>query len=164
MPPPARVSVRFGVTAVAMALWYLVAAAAASREELVAAAVVGSAAAIAVLATVGPDHFLPPQPWRALAAWWRLPGMVIRGTGTILGSLLLAVVRRRPVGSLLTAVPFHADDDVGGRWRTALAIAGTCAAPDTVVLAVLAERQLLLYHQLSDAPVPVLTQRLGAEP
>lgn len=95
---------------------------------------------------------------------WRLPGGVIADTVRI----FRAVVVRLSGGTLQSghkAVAYDVGkDDPCGAGRRALAVTYTTITPNTIVLGIVQEQGLLLYHQLVPDQTPEIIRHLGARP
>ena len=84
---------------------------------------------------------------------WRLPLQAVLDTGLLVAVLWRRLVLRRPVGGSFHAVPFRAgggDPEEAAR-RAISGVAGSFA-PNTYVLDVDRERELILVHQLVSRP------------
>jgi hypothetical protein len=93
---------------------------------------------------------------------WRLPLQAVLDTGLLVTVLWRRLVLRRPVGGSFHAVPFRAgrgDTEEAAR-RAISGIAGSFA-PNTYVLDVDWERELILVHQLVSRPNQKNIDRLG---
>ena len=92
---------------------------------------------------------------RLRAAWfryiWRLPLAVVPDIGLLLKVLFRRLVLRKRVSGRFRAIHFESgrDDDPHDLTRRALAKAGGSFAPNTYVVGVDGERDLMLVHQLS---------------
>jgi multisubunit Na+/H+ antiporter MnhE subunit len=84
---------------------------------------------------------------------WRLPLQAVLDTGLLVAVLWRRLVLRRPVGGSFHAVPFRAggEDPEEAARRAIAGIAGSFA-PNTYVLDVDRERELILVHQLVSSP------------
>ena len=148
--------------AIAFALWSLYVGKIQADEALFGAA----AAAIAAFAArvVFEKHIAPLRAqWRSVAQAWRLPKELLVGTWQILAALARQLFLGRRAESLFFGVPFDpGGDDDESAFRRALAIALTCATPNSVVIGIDREHRLLLFHQVWRSPVAEMTRRLGA--
>ncbi len=97
-----------------------------------------------------------------LLIFWE-PWYALKGTAAV-----FSVLSRRIAGkkspALVKAIPF----DVGGdnpesAARRALAVIFTTISPDTVVIAIDRNKELMLVHQIKPGGTPLITQRLGAK-
>jgi hypothetical protein len=149
-------------------LWLLLAAKLSTQE--VAAAAVAAVVGVAATYVFGTLHLNGYRPTlRQLALIRHLPGTVLSDS---LRLLRVAAHRLagRPPGGVLTAASFDpggpADDDPAAAARRALVVAYTNVGPNTVVLGIIPEQHLLLYHQLDPGgnPVPRVARELGAKP
>jgi multisubunit Na+/H+ antiporter MnhE subunit len=84
---------------------------------------------------------------------WRLPLQAVLDTGLLVAVLWCRLVLRRPVGGSFHAVPFRAGGgDPEEAARRAIAGGAGSFAPNTYVLDVDRERELILVHQLVSRP------------
>ncbi len=103
---------------------------------------------------------------RDLAQALRLPGALLADSVKILQALAMQLFARRGPASVLAAVVFNAGDnrlavDAG---RRALAITYNSATPNSIMLGVVEDQDLMIYHQLIPGPLSPLVRKLGAEP
>ncbi len=147
---------------IAFALWFLYVGKIEPDEALFGVA--GAAIAAFAGQIVFEKHIAPLRAqWRAVAQAWRLPKELLVGTWQILAALARQIFLRKPAESLFFAVPFDpGGDDDESAFRRALAIALTCATPNSVVIGIDREHQRLVLHQLWKSPVSEMTRRLGA--
>ncbi len=100
---------------------------------------------------------------RQTAEIWRLPGYAISGTWEIFQGIGKQLFSKRGAPTHLSAVPFEVGSGapacVG---RRTLAVLYTTMTPNFIVLGVVREQGLLLYHQIIPGEVLQLTQNLGA--
>ncbi len=102
---------------------------------------------------------------RQIAEIWRIPQCVISGTGQIMQGIGRQRFSREGANRHLLAISFDAGrDDAEGTGRRALAVLYTTMTPNFVVVGIVREQGLLLYHQLIPGKVPQMTQNLGARP
>jgi hypothetical protein len=95
--------------------------------------------------------FRPRLRW-ALGLWW-LPLQTIRDTGILIAVLWRRLVLRQPVGGSFRAVPFRAGGaDPEAAARRAIAKGAGSVAPNTYILDVDREHELILAHQLVPKP------------
>lgn len=149
----------------ASAVLYLLYAAKLDADELIAAAVAGVLASLAtaVFARLGLVHVRPSA--ADLMQAWRIPGYVVTGTIEVLHGLLQQLFTRTGAPSALRAVRFEAvGDDAHSAARRALALTYTTLTPNFLVLGIVAEQRLLLYHQIQPGEVLLMTRNLGARP
>jgi len=135
-------------------------------RELITGACVATVATVAtlVLASAGRVHFRFRM--RDVFQAWHIPWYVILGTVEVLHGLGKQVFRRRGAPSLIAAVPFdpgkhNSPTDAA---RRALAITFTTETPNSIVLGIVEEQKLLIYHQITPGKVRAMTRNLGARP
>ena len=111
--------------------------------------------------------------WRALVLLPLLMAVAIPGTGEsvsgtveVLHGLAKQLFTAGGAPSFLAAVPFEigSQDDPTEAGRRALATTYTTATPNFVVLGLVNEQGLMLYHQIIPGDVLTMTRRLGARP
>lgn len=96
---------------------------------------------------------------------WRLPWHIVTGTGLILRGLAQQLFTRDGAPSLTRAVPFDVGgDDPRSAARRALAITYTTVTPNSIVIDIVREQGLLVFHQIIPADIYPITRQLGAEP
>jgi len=107
-----------------------------------------------------PLHFRPTL--RDLLELWRLPAYMAIDVAQV--TLVLAKdLLGKAAPSLFRATPWApVGEDGQSVAKRTLAIAGTTVSPNFIVIGIDCKRRQLLFHQLKDTPVPVMTQRLGA--
>jgi multisubunit Na+/H+ antiporter MnhE subunit len=121
--------------------------------ELITGAVAAAAGATAATA-VRSQRLVAfrPRPRWALGLW-RLPLQALLDTGVLVIVLWRRLVLRRPVGGSFRAVPFRAaGEDPEAAARRAVAKGVGSFAPNTYVLDVDREHELILVHQLVPKP------------
>lgn len=121
--------------------------------ELVAGAV--AAAAGATLATAVRSQrlisFRPQLRW--VLRLWRLPMQVVLDTGLLVAVLWRRLVMRQPVSSSFRAIPFRAvGENPEANARRAMAMTLGSIAPNTYVIDIDLDYQLILVHQLVPKP------------
>jgi multisubunit Na+/H+ antiporter MnhE subunit len=100
---------------------------------------------------------------RGFAQAWRLPWIVLTGTGEMLAVLARQLFAGVPAPSLLFETPYAADADDGhDATMRALATTYTSISPNFVVIDIDREQGLLMFHQIAESETPELTIRLGA--
>ncbi|HZY56722.1 MAG TPA: Na+/H+ antiporter subunit E [Rubrobacteraceae bacterium] len=122
-------------------------------SELVMGAVAAAVGATAATAVRSQRlvSFRPRLRW-ALGLW-RLPLQATLDTGVLVAVLWRRLVLRRPVDGSFRAVPFRlAGDEPEAAARRAIAKGVGSVAPNTYVLDVDRERELILVHQLVPKP------------
>ncbi len=86
---------------------------------------------------------------------WRLPLQSVRDTGVLVSALWYRLVLHRPVAGSFRAVPFRAGgEDPEAAARRAIAKGVGSVAPNTYVLDIDREHELILVHQLVPKPDP----------
>src|ERR687886_2343256 len=114
------------------------------------AAAVGATAATAVRSQ-RLVSFRPRLRW-ALGLW-RLPPQAVLDTGVLIAILWRRLVMRRSVGGSFRAVPFRAvGEDAEAAARRAIAKGVGSFAPNTYILDIDREHELILVHQLVPEP------------
>lgn len=125
--------------------------------------------AAAVIATTADEivkgqdfaRFRPRMKWLLMVFWE--PWYVLTGTA----SIWWAVVRKlagKKSKALFKAIEFDSGgDDSESAARRALAIVLTTIPPNFVVIDIDRERDLMLIHQVSPTPTPLVTKKLGAQ-
>jgi multisubunit Na+/H+ antiporter MnhE subunit len=137
--------------AVFFALWLLLVTI--SWQEVAAGAVAAAIAATGAETVRANDRlrFRPQARWLAKAIV--LPPRIMRDTWLLVRVLVRRIVTREPPDSAFRKVPFEAGgDDARSSARRALVKAGWSAAPNTVVIGVDREENLVLVHQLVPEP------------
>ena len=95
---------------------------------------------------------------------WRIPWYMLEGTWELLQALCKQLFTKDGTPSIVYAVPFDVGgDDSVSAGRRALAITYTTLTPNFVVVGIVAEQRLLVYHQVIPGPVLEMTKKLGAE-
>lgn len=147
-----------------LGLWFLFVAQLSIDELLagMAAAAVATAAA-AVFEALGLVKFRPLL--RSLVQAWRIPWYLITGTGEIFHGLAKQLFTAGGAPSTLRAVPFVVGGhDSESTARRALAVTYTTITPNFIVLGIVSEQGLMLYHQILPGKVLPITKQLGARP
>jgi len=95
---------------------------------------------------------------------WRVPASV-----AVDALILIAVLYKDLFGIACTvsddrAVPFHDFRGRRGRLRRVLVTVYSSISPNSIVIGIDREQNLLLYHQLARTPVSKLMRKLGAHP
>lgn len=125
----------------------------------VVAAIFGASATEAVRG-LNFARFWPQFRW--VAEGWRLPAYAVTGTAEIFTALAKQVFARKPAESLVLAARYDVGgDDSHDAARRALAIGFNSAVPNSVVIGIDQERELLVFHQISRTPVKQMTKNLG---
>ncbi len=136
-----------------------------SLDELLAGMAASAVATIAaaVFEALGLVKFRPIL--HSLIQAWRIPWYLLSGTGEIFHGLAKQLFTHAGAPSTLRAVPFDVGgDDPESAARRALAVTYTTITPNFIVLGIVAEQGLLLYHQILPGPVLTITKQLGARP
>jgi len=144
---------------------YLLFASSLERAELCVGAVVAalSATGAEVVRAQNLAHFRPRLVWLLYAL--ALPWYVVIGTGEIFLVLAKYALRIERPHSLHRALRFRPGEaDAVSAARRCLAIAYSTVPPNFIILDILRERGLMLYHQISPSSVPKITAKLGAQP
>ncbi len=145
-------------------LWLIFVSNTNTWELLVGAAAAGLATlGLAVFRRLGLVKFSPSL--RQIAEAWRLPWYALSDTWKLLQAIGKQLFSKAGAPGSLVAVPFEVgQDEPASAGRRALAVLYTTMTPNSVVLGVIQEQQLLLYHQLIPGDLPQTTQNLGAKP
>ena len=93
---------------------------------------------------------------------WQLPWTLIQGAGQVVAVLAKDLAGGKRAESTYFAVPFERRHDGNGMLRRVLAVSFTSVSPNTIVIGIDRRRGLLLYHVISPAKLPEMTQKLGA--
>jgi multisubunit Na+/H+ antiporter MnhE subunit len=94
-----------------------------------------------------------------------LPWNVLTDTRQLLRALGKQLFSRKGAGSLTAAIAFDAGgNDAASAGRRALAVTYTTITPNCVVLGIVRDKRLMIYHQLLPANVSTMTCNLGARP
>jgi hypothetical protein len=121
--------------------------------ELVTGAVAAAVGATAAT-TVRSQRLVVFRPrLRWALGLWRLPLQTVRDTGILIAALWRRLILRQPVGGSFRAVPFRAGgEDPEAAARRAIAEGVGSFAPNTYILDVDREHELILAHQLVPKP------------
>ncbi len=144
-------------------LWLVYVSKISTWEVLVGSAAAGLATlGLAVFGRLRLVKFRPT--WRQIAECWAIPWYAVSGTWEIIRGIGRQVFTRRGAPSYLAAVPFEVGaDDPQNAGRRALAVFYTTLTPNFVVVGVIREQGLLLYHQILPGEVLPMTRKLGAK-
>ena len=100
-----------------------------------------------------------------VAQAWRLPWNICKGTGELFIAAYNQISRRKGADNYLATVAFqYGGDDSRSAARRMLAVSYTTLTPNFIVLGLVPEAKLMLYHQVQKGEVSQLTQNLGATP
>jgi multisubunit Na+/H+ antiporter MnhE subunit len=131
-----------------MGLWVAV-------DDSIGLAEVGAGAAVAALAALLTEAALNQAGARItvrlrwLAAAYRLPGQVLGDTVLVFRALARQLIRREPPASGFRELPVRAGGDSGADvTRRVLLIGASSLAPNTVVLGIDTDRDVMIVHQL----------------
>jgi hypothetical protein len=125
-------------------------------------------AASSLLAAIGAEaarsavvvKFRPKLSW--ILEGWRLPWYVVQGCAQILWVMFKDVLK--PERSVLRSVEYDGGgDDAGSAARRALTITYTTMPPNFVILDIDAAKRVMIVHQVSESPTPIMTRHLGAK-
>ncbi len=158
-----RLMAWLGVWAAHLWLWLIYVSQISLWELLVGAAAAGlSTLGLAVFQHCRRVKFGPS--WHEIAEGWRLPHCVLSGTWSLLQSVARQLFTRRGAHSSLAAVRFEVGgDDPAGAGRRSLAVLYTTMTPNSVVIGIVREQGLMLYHQIIPGDVLQITRHLGAK-
>jgi multisubunit Na+/H+ antiporter MnhE subunit len=135
---------------VLLALWLLLVTV--SVSELLAGVVAAAIAATAVevVHAQGLVRFDPDPRW--LLRIWKLPRGIVRDCW-LLSVALVRHLTGRSVNSGFRAIPFHSGgDDARSSARRALVVPALSVSPNTYVIGIDEESDLMLVHQLIPSP------------
>ena len=105
--------------------------------------------------------FYPHLKSMALVFWE--PWYALDGTAAIFAALAKHLMGKKSEAQL-RAVPFNSGgDDPESAARRALAIMYTTIPPNFVVVGIDRDKDLMLVHQVSPTPTPLIAKRLGAK-
>lgn len=140
-------------------LWMLFVSEVAKGEILagIAAALV-TVIALKASERAKPLRFRPPL--RALAQAWRIPGLLLQGTWTLIQELARRMLGRPSRSALLLTrfEPRGARSHASG--IRALAVIYVTFPPNFLIIGIDPARNLMLYHQVRREPVPEIVRRL----
>jgi hypothetical protein len=149
-----------------MAVLYLAFTANVGWRELIASALAGmlSAASAIIFAHAGKVKF--SFRIRDVLQAWRIPQNVVSGTIEVLRALATQLFTARGADSAVRAVRFDMGDkdDPRDAGRRAMAITYTTATPNFIIMGMVDQQQLMLYHQIVPGKVRKMTRNLGARP
>lgn len=95
---------------------------------------------------------------------WRVPAQVLGDALRVTWILLRDLVGAERAGSALVVHGFSVQPASSeSRGRQVLAVAYLTASPNSIVLGVHQQRQLMMVHQLAVTPLPQLARELGAK-
>ncbi len=97
---------------------------------------------------------------------WRLPWAILGDTAKVMQATVMQLFARHGAPTLIAAVGFDANDkllalDAG---RCALAITYSSATPNSIMLGIVEEQNLMICHQLIPSPLSPMIKNLGAKP
>lgn len=91
-----------------------------------------------------------------------IPWYLATGAWEILTLLVKDIAGISKAHSLFRTAPFECKTGSRGFIRRALAVGGTTAAPNFIVIGIDSSRELMLFHQVERSGVPRMTRHLGA--
>jgi len=133
------------------------------RAELVAGIIAAAIGAVAdgVVKAKRFAKFRPRLKWFWLFAWE--PWYVLTGSAAIFWALARRLMGKRSEAQF-RVVPFRAGgNDPESAARRALAITLTTVSPETIVVGIDRERDLMLLHLIAPASTPKIARPLGAQ-
>ena len=105
-----------------------------------------------------PFRFSPELRW--CAQIWRLPGIVLEDFAALLQTLGRHAVGK-PSLALFQLTPFQASGDPARRSaQQCLATMFMSLSPNSVVVDIDTEREVMMFHQVKQTPVPVMIRKL----
>jgi hypothetical protein len=126
--------------------------------------------ASATLATIGvvvfyccaDIRFRPTIPM--ILEGWRLPGYVISGSWEIFKALAKQLATAKGADSHLAAIPYEScEDNPRAAARRTLEVTYSASTPNFVIVGIVREQGLLLFHQILKGDIRQMTQNLGAK-
>ncbi len=159
-----RITGLLALWVVHVGLWFIYVSTFNKWEALVGCAAAAlSTLGVAVVARLGLVKFRPS--FGQLAEIRRIPWYAVSGTWEIIQGVGKQLFSKRGAASYLAAVPFEVGpDDSANAGRRALAVLYTTMTPNFVVVGIIREQGLMLYHQIVPGEVLQLTRDLGAKP
>jgi multisubunit Na+/H+ antiporter MnhE subunit len=102
--------------------------------------------------------------WKDLLTVWRVLPAICRDTLSVI-RVLLADFAGKPAPSLYRTVRWEHDGaEELRRGRGVLATAAMSASPNTIVLGIDQQTNLMIFHQVDRSPVDTMARELGAKP
>ena len=148
---------------VLMGAWLLLTSTTDPVEMIAGAVAAAIAATVAELVRIQDLQAMRVRPrWLPRAA--RLPRLIITDTWMVMAALVQRILFRRSVRGKFLALPFDPgdDDDPYAAGRRALITAAISVTPNTYVVGIDADRNLILVHQLVPAsPAKAQEEILG---
>lgn len=144
-----------------LGLWLLLVTV--SVAELIAGMIAAAIAATAaeVVQAQGLVRFDPDPRW--LLRVWKLPGSIVRDCW-LLSVALIRHLAGHPVNSAFRAIPFRrGGDDARSSARRALVVPALSVSPNTYVIGIDEESDLMLVHQLIPSPREDTEQKIYAD-
>ncbi len=93
---------------------------------------------------------------------WRLPWYIVQGCAQILWVMFKDLVKPEP--SVLRSVVYDGGgDDAESAARRTLTVTYTTMPPNFVILDIDRAKRVMIVHQVSESPTPVMTKHLGAK-
>jgi multisubunit Na+/H+ antiporter MnhE subunit len=144
---------------------YFLFACSVTNVEVIAGVVAALVATIAagLFGAAGVVRFRPRV--AEVANMWRIPWDAVKGAAEVFVALARELFTKQGADSFLRAVPFDVGgDDAHSMARRTLALTYTTITPNFIVLGVVHEQSLLLFHQVFPSDVPQVAINLGARP
>ncbi len=125
-------------------------------------------AAAALLGAIGTEavrsadvvRFRPRLRW--ILEGWRLPWYLMHGCAQILWVMFKGLVKHEP--SVLRSVVYDGGgEDAASAARRALTVTYTTMPPNFVILDIDRTKNVMIVHQVSETPTPLMTKHLGAK-
>jgi multisubunit Na+/H+ antiporter MnhE subunit len=134
--------------ALLMAFWVVLDYSLAAAELLVGAGVAAVGAFVTELvAYQAASHFRMRIKW--LVPMFALPGRVVRDTVIVFGALFRRLVHgEEPASGFLAVTKAWGDESAQGLTRRALLVGGSSVAPNTLVLGIDRDRDVMIVHHL----------------
>lgn len=133
-----------------------------ARGELFAGMAAAGVTVIALEASKRAESLRFRPPLGALFQAWRIPGLVVQGTWTLIEELAAQACGRRSRSALLlTRFEPHARGSRASAIR-ALAVIYVTFPPNFLIVGIDPVRNVMLFHQVRREPVPEIIRRLEA--
>jgi hypothetical protein len=159
-----RVLFWFAEAAILFVFWLIYVHETAAHELMVGAGA-------AVLAATGAEavrglnfaRFYPHAKW--LLLFWRVPGSIVNDCWVLSRALAERMFLGRALDGETAVVRFDPGGaDPRSAARRAIAVTFSSLSPNFIAIRIERKRRLLLYHQVRAVGVPVMLEKLGAEP
>jgi multisubunit Na+/H+ antiporter MnhE subunit len=131
-----------------------------SLPELFAGAAAAGLTVFALEKTLKAEPFRFSPELRWWAQIWRLPGIILEDFAALLQTLGRHAVGKRSL-ALFQLTPFHTSGDPARQAaQRCLATTFMSLSPNSVVVDIDTERDVMMFHQVKQAPVPLVIRKL----